>query len=403
MVTDIRRIVAAAAVVALVLVCAARAAAQDLPPSEFESWRLPGWSFTPGVTFGTLYDSNIALAPPDVNKKTAGDKLFQLEPFGQLEFFSPRTSFSSGYRGLLRRYFQHDGLNDSDQRAYGSYRERLTRRVSLYATDNFAETATTDQLQLNGVPFQRTGSRYNDFTGGVEARLSRTVDLATRYEMTWVDFDRKQNVALIGGFVNGADVELSRRLTERASVGGEYDVRFANLDQGLRKLMFQEVGGTFHYRLTDLTAFDASAGAAHLLDRQRDITRNGPYVKLGVMHRMERATLGAAYRRSYVPSLTFGGTNQSQEATGYVQMPFARNRFYVQESVAWRRTNPFVSTELPLSSIFLHNLAGYAVSRWFRIEGYYQFTSQNNNQVEGQVMRHLAGVQFVVAQPMRIR
>jgi hypothetical protein len=51
----------------------------------------------------------------------------------------------------------------------------------------------------------------------------------------------------------------------------------------------------------------------------------------------------------------------------------------------------------------VNNLVGYAVARWFRIEGYYQFSGQDNKQVEGQITRHLAGVQFVVAQPVRIR
>jgi hypothetical protein len=397
-----RRLFETAAVFAMALACAGGAAAQD-QPSEFESWRLPGWSFTPGITFGGLYDSNVALAAPDVNKKTAGDKLLTIEPFGQLEFFNPRTSFSGGYHGLLRRYVTLSGLDDSDQRAYASYRERLTRRVSVFLTDNFARVATTDMLQLNGVPFRRTGGRYNDFVGGVEARLSRTNDLAVRAESTWVDFVRKQDVDLTGGIVNGVDTELSHRFTERVSLGGEYDVRLANLNGELRSLLFQEVGGTFHYRVTDVTTFDAAAGMAHLLDRDRALTRTGPYIKVNVMHRMERATVGATYRRSYVPSLAFGGTNQSQEVTGYLMMPFRKNRFYVQESAAWRRTDPFITTELPLSSIWVHNLVGYVIARWFRIEGFYQFTGQDNRLVEGKVTRSLFGVQFVVAQPVRIR
>src|SRR5215467_13790304 len=114
-------------IVAALLACATPAFAQvsqDLP-SEFESWRRPGWSFTPGATFGMLYDSNVALAPPDVNKKTAGDKLLAVEPFGQLEYYSARTSFSSGYRGLFRRYVELSGLDATEQRGDFSLRERM--------------------------------------------------------------------------------------------------------------------------------------------------------------------------------------------------------------------------------------------------------------------------------------
>ncbi len=396
-----RRLVQIAVLAATLAACASTARAQD-QPTEFESWRLPGWSFTPGVTLGALYDSNVALAPPDVNKKTASDSLLAIEPFGQLEFNSSRTQFSTGYRGLLRRYTDLTGLDDSDHRGFFSLRSRMTRRVSLFVNDDYAQVATTDQLQLNGVPFQRSGGRYNDFAGGVEARLSRTVDLTSRFESTWVAFDNRQNVALIGGIVDGADTELSRRVTERVSIGAEYDFRLATLDSGRENLLFNEYGGTFHYRVSDLTSFDAALGGAYLVDRNRSLTRTGPYVKLDIMRKTERATIGATYRQSYVPSLVFGGTNQSQEATGYVQMPLSKNRIYVQESIAWRRTNPFISAELPLSSIWIYNLAGYTVSRWLRIEGYYQFTGQNNQQVEGRILRHVAGVQFVVAQPMRI-
>ena len=96
-----------------------------------------------------------------------------------------------------------------------------------------------------------------------------------------------------------------------------------------------------------------------------------------------------------MPSLAFGGTNQSQEARGYVQMPLDRNRFYVQESAAWRRTDPFVtdrarrSTRSSLQTVF-----GYAVQKWFRIEGYHAFTTQDNRVAAGKISRHVAGVQF---------
>src|SRR3954464_8254270 len=96
-----RPIVAAFGLAALL---AAPLAAQEMPTSgEFQSWRLPGWTFTPGVIVGGLFDSNVAVAfPPADTNKTASDKLFQVQPFGQLEYFSPRTMFSSGYQGSLR-------------------------------------------------------------------------------------------------------------------------------------------------------------------------------------------------------------------------------------------------------------------------------------------------------------
>src|SRR4051794_24196843 len=96
----------AVAALGLVALLAAPAAAQDMPTTgEFQSWRLPGWTFTPGVILGGLFDSNVAVAYPlSETQSTASDKLFQFQPFGQLEYFSPRTTFSSGYQGSMRHY-----------------------------------------------------------------------------------------------------------------------------------------------------------------------------------------------------------------------------------------------------------------------------------------------------------
>jgi hypothetical protein len=370
--------------------------------TEFPSWQVPGWSFTPGIVFGALYDTNVAIASPGVGGKTASDKLFRVEPFGQLEFFSPRTTFNAGYRGSLRRYFELSDLDGVDHRAFMSLRERVSRRVTFFANNHYSQVPTTDLLELNGVPFQRSGARHNALIAGVDARLSKRVDFGLSYENTWVDFVRKDTI-LTGGVVNGIQTDLTYRFNERASAGAEYGFRWADMNQGTKQTLFQDVGGVVRYLTSERTSFALAAGLAYLLDRVRDVTRTGPYVKAELTHRAERATVGGEYRRSYVPSLAFGGTNQSQEARGYVHMPLGRNRLYVQESASWRRTDPFADSELPLDSIVLQSTLGYAVQRWFRVEGYHAFTTQDNRIVAGKISRHVAGVQFVVSEPMRIR
>lgn len=390
-----------AAAFALAALCALPAAGQE-QSTEFPSWRVPGWSFTPGVVFGALHDTNVAIASPDVERKTASDKLFRVEPFGQLEFFSPRTTFNAGYRGSLRRYVALRELDGVDHRAFLSLRQLVSRRVTLFANNNYSQVPTTDLLELNGVPFRRSGARHNALLAGVDARLSRRVDLGLRYENTWVDFVRKDTL-LTGGVVNGVQADLTYRFSDRASAGGEYGVRWADLNQGTKQTVFHDVGGVVRYMAGERTTFDLAAGIAHLLDRGRDLTRSGPYVRAGLAHRAQRATIGGEYRRSYVPSLAFGGTNQSQHAHGYVHMPLGRNRLYVQESASWRRTDPFADSELALDSIVLQSTLGYAVQRWFRVEGYHAFTTQDNRVAAGRISRHVAGVQFVVSEPVRIR
>jgi hypothetical protein len=220
--------------------------------------------------------------------------------------------------------------------------------------------------------------------------------------MDWVDFVRK-DTPLTGGIVNGLHGEVTRRFGDRMSAGGEYEVRLADLNHGLEQMAFQDGGGVFRYRTGAQTTFEAAGGLAHVVDQITSTTRTGPYTKLALTRRAERATIGIAYNRTYVPSLAFGGANQSHEARGYVQMPLDRNRFYLQESAAWRRTDPFVGTELALDSLYLHTVLGWAVQKWFRVEASHSFTAQDNRVTAGEISRHIFGVQFVVSEPMRIR
>ena len=116
-----------------------------------------------------------------------------------------------------------------------------------------------------------------------------------------------------------------------------------------------------------------------LHDRNLDVTRTGPYVRLGVD---ARARLRHGRRRhssgSYVPSFGFGGASNSQELRGYVQMPLRQGRFYTQASAAWRRSTPFEVDALELDTIWLRSTLGYTAARWLRVEALYTFTRQDS-------------------------
>ena len=371
--------------------------------TEFESSQLPGWTITPGVVLGGMYDSNVALAFPSADtKKTASDRLFAVEPYGQAEYVSPRTNFFSGYRGFLRDYATYGELNSVDHTAYVSLRELLSRRITLYAGDSFLIAPTTDQLQLNDVPFRRTGSRYNVASAGVDVRLTRTTDLTTRYEQTWVAFAHEESI-LRGGTVTSIRSDLLRHLTGRAALGGEYTFRWATVTGNTRLLAFQEAGAVFQYRTGPDITLEVAGGMSHLSDFTQQIGRTGPYLRGDVTAHLRRATIGGEFERRYTPSLTFGGTNQSQGASGYIQMPITRKHLYVEANAAWRTTDPILVLELPLNSVWIRGSAGYAVQRWLRVEAYEAYSYQDSRQAGGQITRNVIGAQIVVAQPMRIR
>jgi hypothetical protein len=371
---------------------------------EWLSWRLPGWTFLPGVTLAGIYDSNVGLADaPAATGRTESDRMFLMQPFGRLEYRSPRTAFNAGYRGYVRRYTEVSQLNGYDQRVSASLRRRVTRMVTVFASNSFYDVPTTDEVVLNGVPFSRTGTRTNNFTGGFSARLSRYTDLSAQYENTWVAFDHTAEAFLAGGVVHGARANLSRRLSSRLSAGGHYAIRLASVNEGTRELTFQDLGATMAYALGPRTQVSAAAGVSHLHDRTLDTTRRGPFLRASIAHGIERVTVGATFQRSLVPAFGFGGSSSTQELGGYIRMPLASNRLYVQGAATWRRTDPFLETDLELDTIWTRTTVGYALARWIRIEGFHAYTRQDSIVVGGEVDRHRIGFQTVIAQPMRIR
>ncbi len=220
----------------------------------------------------------------------------------------------------------------------------MSRRLTLTARNSFSDNPTTDDVELNGVPFRRTGSRTNRLAAGSDFRFTKFTSLATQYEQTWVSFDRPE-IFLTGGWIHALRNELTHRMSERLALGGEYQYRTASLDDGRRTFTFQDAGGVVRLNLGAHTSASASGGFGLLHDRTANETRTGPYVKLGITHLIERATVGAAFQRQYVPSFGFGGSSSSQEMRGYVVMPL-RQGLYTQQSAAWRRSVPFEATAL---------------------------------------------------------
>lgn len=391
-------LLAAAAVV--VLAGPRPAAAQD--STELGTGRTPGLTFTPGISLGGVFDSNVALAAVSPTRNQAqSDRLLLAEPFAQIDFVSRRTEFSTGYQGYIRRYLEFGQLNGFDQHGHASLRRLVSKRVTLLLSDDYARVPTTDELELNGVPFSRTGARRNGLSGQVQARLTKFTDLSVRYENTWVRFDRSASL-LTGGDINGITTRLTRRLRPRLSVGGEYEVRLANLDEGTRQLTFHDAGATAEVTVGPRTSASLGAGYSFLDDRSRRETRTGPYLRAELTRDTEHAVIGAAFERRFVPSFGFGGSSQSQQLRGFIRMPLDRNRMYVQGSASWRRTNPFVVNELPLDTTLLRSTLGYAATRFLRVEAFYAFTRQDSRIAGGKVNRQRLGAQIVIAQPMRI-
>ncbi len=392
-----------AVAVALMILGGVGVSAQDRP-AEIEGYVVPGWSFTPGISISSVWDSNVALSGRSAETGgTIGDNIFTITPMGQIALQSPRTQFSAGYRGHLRRHVDVEELDGFDQRAHLILRHMVTPRLTIFAQNEFAEMPTTDLTELNGVPFARVGSRSNRLAAGVEGRLTKYTTTRVRYENTWTSFDRLDGF-LSGGTIHGVGADVWRRLSERLTVGVEGRIRRSDITRlDPRVIWFRNVGGAVEYRLTEFVAVTGAVGVAHLRDSRFDDTRTAPYYRIGIDRHTERIDAGATFERSYMPSFGFSGSNDTQEVRGYVRMPFSRNRFYVQSDGIWRRSNPFFAGEIQLDTFVTSNTVGYSALRWLRVEGYHAYSRQDSIITGGEVDRHRIGAQLVVSQPMRIR
>jgi hypothetical protein len=386
---------------ALAAALAAGAAVSAQQQEVEQPGRIPGWSFTPSVTIGTLFDSNISLTSPPFAGTTEGDTLFAVQPGGELGFFSRRTEFSAAYQGYLRRYVDVDALNGFDQRATLSLRRAATKRVSLFVNNFYADMPTTDETELNGVPFRRAGSRTNRLAAGLDARLTKFTTLSTRYDMTWATFDQTDEF-LNNGTVHSAQAKLGRQLSERLAVAGDYAFRFATLDDDTRRLTFHDTGGTATWVAAPRTRLFGSAGMSTMFDELPQERRTGPYYRLGVDHTAEYVSVGASFGRQFLPSFGFGGSNETQELSGFVRAPLGR-RLYTSGSVTWRHAIPLLESSIEADTYFLRGSVGYLAARWARVEGFYAFTRYDPIDLGGDVSRHRVGVQIVLLQPVRIR
>jgi hypothetical protein len=396
-------------------------AAQERAPAPAQEIETapPGWSFTPNIAIGWLYDSNIRLADPGFNQEPQDDQLFLFVPSGELMYLGKYSRFVSGYRGTVLRYRTIDALDTYDQRAWGSLSRRFSPRVTLFGNGSFQRSPTTDDLLLDGVVFSRTGTAMTNLNGGLDFAVTRATSFHTRYEWISIDFDREETQpgVLRAGRAQGVETEVSHRLNNRFSIGAIYDVRFADINRGAEgsplldpaTLQFHNAGATASVELGPSTTLSGAGGIAVLNDSRRPELSLGPFVRLALSHQARRATTKVEYYRAAIPTFGFAVSSMSEGLRGSVVMPVYRNRMYVQAYASWRRTDPLTLETFALDSLQGRSTVGVALTRAVRIEGFYLLSRQDTradprvHPEGGVIVRHRVGAQLVFGMPMRIQ
>ena len=203
--------------------------------------RPPGWSVTPAVGVSEMWDDNPTLAAEgDVR---IGDWVTAVQPSLALDFRGRRTTVRSDYAGTFDFYRELSGLNTRDHRASLDFTHQATRRIQLFARDQAMLSPTTaDALDVSATVLRRQTTRMNAFSGGFESLLGRRTTLNAAYVSQWIEFANEDSEPinpippaselLLGGHSHGGNGELRHRLTQRFSIGADYEVQRAIVANG---------------------------------------------------------------------------------------------------------------------------------------------------------------------------
>src|SRR5262245_55404684 len=133
------------------------------PATGFHS----GWTFTPSLGFGEAYDDNISLFGVRTAEAENNDVVQSWFPSADLHYGGKHTDFNAGYSGSFIAYRTFSALNRWGQRGHVDVKRQENARLKWSVLGNLLAVPTTDQVDVGGLPFLRTGVTTSDGRGTV--------------------------------------------------------------------------------------------------------------------------------------------------------------------------------------------------------------------------------------------
>jgi hypothetical protein len=394
---------ASAVSLALAIVASPAAAGQQgyLTPSV--SVTAPaGWSLTPSLAVSQTYDDNVTLKGP--GEPLVSDFVNTLNPSAELNYNGPRGQLSARYDGSFLLYRSTTSLDSYAQNGSFGAKRRLSSHTSFFVSGSAAAAPTTELVQLTAVPYVRTGARTEDARAGIETVISKRLSIVANVHGQGVHFDDTAPFAnlLLGGTSFGGGFVLRERLSEMTTLTADYDGQRADIGERHDVFVIQNATVGLERLLTRTTRISAAIGVARLDAPSFGPAKTGPSYRFSLSRDLRSSVVDLILYRSFVPSWSFGGTTQNQEATVRLRVPLAR-RLYAQSLVSWRNDEPIVEITPPLKSLWIQGTVGYTARPWVRIEGYYLGTRQTVVTPDAFLRHNEIGFQVIAGKPVRLR
>jgi hypothetical protein len=362
----------------------------------------PGWSLTPAMGISQTWDDNVTLKGPGDNP--VSDVINVVNPRAELNFNGPRGQLAARYDGSFLRYRSSTTLDSYEQQGSIAAKRRLSKNTALFFGGGASVAPTTQLLQLTAVPYVRAGARTEDAKVGVESVFSKRLSIVVAAHGQEVRFDDNAPFAnlLLGGTSVGAGFGLRERLTESMTFTADYDGQRANIGERHDIFIIQNATIGVERQLTRTMRIAGGVGVARLDAPSFGFSKTGPSYRFGLSRDLRSSVIEVLFFRSFVPSWSFGGTTQNEEATVRLRVPLSR-RLYMQSLVSWRNDDPLLEVTPPLRSTWIQGTVGYTARPWMRIEGYYLGTRQTVVTPDALLTHNQIGLQVIASKPVRLR
>jgi hypothetical protein len=367
-----------------------------------------GWVFTPGGSFGGVWDSGVHTGSDSAAEDVLKKFVVLANPRAELDFNGRRTHLNIGYSGSYEKYWAQ-GTN-WEHRGRAGLRQVMNPRLDITGDMSYALVPTTDRLLIvdDVVPYVPVNSSWLDVGAGFSLRSSARTTINGGYRFQRVLFDQTSAGAFFGelndGYTHNPFLGFMREFSTRLSLGATAQYRRDNFGDELQQFEVRSLTGDFSFRLNASSSLRGGGGASKLTAVFTGDSTTSPTFRAGYDRAMRTFRLSAQYSRGFEALYGFGTVAGSDTFSASAYVPLADRLYYVDAVIAYTRSDSVRGLDFGIdyATTWSNVSVGRQLTPFLRGEGFVSFAHQSNAGPDS-TNRTRVGIQIVTAKPMRIQ